>query len=92
MDLDPIGGLAGLAAVALTGLLKKGAGKLDSRIAEVVKPVQPWIALGASMLVPLAAQQLGVQVDPAAFAQAPVSTLAFIGLREVYAKLKPVAP
>jgi len=88
-NLNPLGALAGLVAVALTGLIKKATGAADERILRVIKPVQPVIALGISLAVPWAAQHLGVTVDPQAFAQAPASTLAFLTLREVYAKLKP---
>lgn len=82
--------LTGFAAVAIIGFGKKLIGKGDSKIVEVIKPVQPLIAVGLTAAAPYIANALHLttQVDPQQVAAAPLATVVAIASAEVLSRLQ----
>lgn len=89
--------LAGFVGVFLTGIGKIALAKLeqligiaDAALTKLYKPIQPIIAMGFGLLVPLIAKLVhGPLPDGTTIASAPIGVLVFIVLRELKQKFFP---
>ncbi len=82
--------LSGLVASTLLGAIKKNTILLDRKIGDWIKPVQPFVVLGAAVGLPMLANMFGIVDIPSAeiFAAAPATTLLTVTAREVMKRLK----
>lgn len=97
----PVFGLAtaviGVGAALATGLVRKGAGAVDSALGTVDKavtkaigPALPIVAVGFAAILPKLAGIIGLHTgipDAAVIVSAPASAVVGIALRELYVKL-----
>ena len=89
-QLDPFAALgAALGSLAL-GFLKKHTGALDGKIGRAIKPLQPLIVAGAGIGLPYLSNAIGLisEVDPMAFATAPLTTVALVSAREAVVRMR----
>lgn len=80
-----LGSLIALAGAVATSFALAGVKKTDTSISnsDVFKKLQPFITLGGAYFAPWLSAKLGVQVDPQAFAAAPLATVITIGSAEL---------
>ena len=82
---DPLSNLL-VAASAAASVFALGAVKrTDSSITNspIYRKLQPFLALGGAIGLPLLAGKIGVQIDPQALLNAPLATLVSIGAGEL---------
>lgn len=85
ISTDPVSNLltlaGGVASVFVLGAVKR----TDSRVtnSKVFRKLQPFLALGGALGLPLLAGKIGVQVDPQALLNAPLATIVSIGAAEL---------
>lgn len=79
-SLPTLGQALALGGALLTSFGLSKAKGLDTTVTNsaVFRKLQPVITLGGAFLAPLIAQKLGVQIDPSAWAAAPLSTVVTI--------------
>ncbi len=77
---NPLSALLTFGGAAATSAILGGVKSLDYKVtnAPLFRKAQPLITLGGAFLTPWVAQHIGVNVDPASFATAPVATVAAI--------------
>lgn len=86
---DLISTVGVLGASAALELLKPRLARLDARVLNAVKPLQPMILALAGVALPMATAALGVEpVDPSVFITAPSATVVAVSLREVALRLQ----
>ncbi len=85
---DPVQNLAtyatAFAATAILGGLKKYTTLADTAIGKAIKPIQPWVVMGLSVLLPRVIHGTPNVPDPAALAAAPTATLLAVGAAEIF--------
>jgi len=81
--------LAGLISVAALGGLKKMTTVADRKVAAFIKPVQPLVALGLTIGLPMLGNAIGLVNVPNAttLANAPTATIISVAAAEVFARL-----
>jgi hypothetical protein len=93
---DPMQNLAtyatAFAATAALGAVKKYTTIADTWVGQKIKPVQPWIVLGLSMLLPRLIHGTPNVPDPSALAAAPTATLLAVGAAEILRRWMPQRP
>lgn len=85
---DPVTNLAtyatAFAATAILGAAKRYTTIADTAIGKAIKPIQPWIVMGLSVLLPRLIHGTPNVPDPAALAAAPTATLLAVGAAEIF--------
>jgi len=86
--------VAGILAVTIIGFVKKVSGPIDIKIASIIKPLQPVIALLLTAGLPWLTNLLHLTAipDAALLTNAPIATVVAIVCAELYAKLNPPKP
>lgn len=91
---DPVTHLATYATAAaatfLLGAAKKYTSLADTKVGSWIKPVQPWVVMGLSVLLPRIIHGTPNVPDAGALAAAPTATLLAVGAAELIRRyLKP---
>lgn len=76
------------ASVTVLQLIKTKTDWMDGKIGAVLKPIQPVIAMAASLIFPWIAVHTGIVADPQSFAAAPTATIAAVAAAEALKALK----
>lgn len=88
---DPVQNLAtyatAFAATAFLGAAKKYTTIADTAIGKAIKPIQPWLVMGLSILLPRIIHGTPNTPDPGALAAAPTATLLAVGAAEILRRL-----
>lgn len=88
---DPVQNLAtyatAFAATAFLGAVKKYTTAADTWVGKAIKPVQPWVVMGLSVLLPRIIHGTPNVPDPGALAAAPTATLLAVGAAEILRRL-----
>jgi hypothetical protein len=82
---DPVSNLIMLAGAAASVYTLGAVKRLDTRVtnSKAFRKLQPFLALGGAIGLPLLAGKIGVQIDPQALVNAPLATLVSIGAAEL---------
>jgi hypothetical protein len=80
------------AATLFLGAAKKYTTIADTAIGKAIKPVQPWLVMGLSILLPRLIHGTPNVPDPGALAAAPTATLLMVGAAEIIRRLFPAPP
>lgn len=82
---DPLSNLIVAAGAAVSVYALGAVKRTDSKITNspVYRKLQPFLALGGAIGLPLLAGKIGVQVDPQALLNAPLATLFSVGVAEL---------
>ena len=90
---DPLSNLAtyatAFAATAALGAVKKYTTVADTWAGKLIKPVQPWVVLGLSMILPHIIRGTPNVPDASALASAPTATLLAVGAAEILRRWLP---
>lgn len=86
--------VTGLLSSTVLGLVKRATGAADTAVGKVLKPVQPFVVAGLSVLLPVLANAAHIvnMPTPEAVANAPAAALVGIVAREIATRLAPKPP
>lgn len=87
---DPVSNLLTLAGAAASVYALGAVKRLDMSVtnSKTFRKLQPFLALGGAIGLPLLAGKIGVQIDPQALVNAPLATLVSIGAAELTTLIK----
>jgi hypothetical protein len=77
------------AVTAGLGAVKKYTTLADTAAFNFIRPVQPWVVMGLSILLPRLIHGTPNVPDPSALASAPVATLLAVGAAEIFRRFFP---
>lgn len=94
ISTDPISNLFVLVGGAATVYALGAVKKTDVAItrSKVFRKIQPFLALGGALALPMLAGKIGVQIDPQALLNAPFATLISVGAAELGSLIKRRTP
>jgi hypothetical protein len=91
--IDPFGQLltygTAFATAGVLGLTKKYTGLFDTAIGKIIRPVQPWLVLALSAILPNIIHGTPNVPDAGQLVAAPTATLLAVGAAEIIRRLFP---
>jgi hypothetical protein len=96
IQIDPFGQLltygTAFAATAVLGFTKKQTTFFDTAIGKAIKPIQPWLVLGLTALLPQIIHGTPNTPDAGQLVAAPTATLLAVGAAEIIRRFFPNPP